>query len=50
LTRAQELAKALRTCKKIKKKKRVLCERQARKKYGPKKSKKAKKAANGGRK
>jgi DNA-binding beta-propeller fold protein YncE len=34
-TRAQKLAKALKVCKKLKKKsKRVVCERQARKKYG----------------
>ena len=44
LTRAQQLAKALKACKKDKKKgKRVACERQARKKYGPIK-KSAKKA------
>jgi hypothetical protein len=43
LTRAQLLAKALKTCKKAKKKsKRVSCEKLARKKYGPK-AKKAKK-------
>ncbi len=43
LTRAQLLAKALKTCRKAKKKsKRVSCEKQARKKYGPK-AKKAKK-------
>ncbi len=42
-TRAQLLAKALKTCKKAKQKsKRVSCEKQARKKYGPK-AKKAKK-------
>jgi hypothetical protein len=47
-TRAQLLAKALKTCKKLKKKKkRVACERAARKKYGPKakKKKKSKKAS-----
>jgi hypothetical protein len=39
-TRAQELAKALKTCKKDKKKsKRLACEKQARKKYGGKASK-----------
>lgn len=43
LTRAQKLAKALKTCRKAKKKsKRVSCEKLARKKYGPK-GKKAKK-------
>jgi DNA-binding beta-propeller fold protein YncE len=58
LTRAQLLAKALKSCRhkhkgksKHAKKKRVACERQARKKYGPKKStkhaKKSAKAANG---
>lgn len=45
LTKAQQLAKALKTCKKMKqKKKRVACEKQARKKYGAKKQA-AKKAA-----
>lgn len=45
LTRAQKLAKALKSCKKLKQhKKRVACERAARKKYGPV-SKKAKKSA-----
>jgi DNA-binding beta-propeller fold protein YncE len=40
LTRAQKLAKALKACRKTKNKhKRVACEKQARKKYGPKKSK-----------
>jgi hypothetical protein len=34
LTRAQKLAKALKSCKKKPKKKRTVCERQARKKYG----------------
>jgi hypothetical protein len=48
VTKAQLLAKALKACKKDKKKsKRVLCEKQARKKYGPqpakKKAKKTKK-------
>jgi DNA-binding beta-propeller fold protein YncE len=44
LTRAQKLAAALRTCRKLKNKaKRHSCEKAARKKYGPKKS--AKKAA-----
>jgi len=42
LTRAQKLAKALKTCKQDKsKKKRESCERSARKKYGPTKAKKA---------
>jgi hypothetical protein len=48
LTRAQKLKRALRACHKIKKKKkRQVCERTARKRYGPKKksSKKAKKSA-----
>jgi DNA-binding beta-propeller fold protein YncE len=48
LTRAQQLAKALKACKKLKKKaKRVSCEKSARKKYGPKKAakKSGKKAA-----
>ncbi len=50
LTRAQELAKALKACKTKPKKKRAGCESQARKKYGPKakvekKSTKAKKSA-----
>jgi hypothetical protein len=49
LTRAQKLAKALKSCHskykgKSKKKKRVACEKQARKKYGAKKSSKGKKA------
>jgi hypothetical protein len=44
LTRAQKLAVALRVCRKEKKKaKRTSCERQARKKYGPVKTKKKKK-------
>ena len=44
LTRAQKLKKALKACKKDRKKpKRELCEREARKKYGNKKAKKAKK-------
>ena len=43
MTRAQKLAKALKACKKKKpNKKRRLCEAQARKKYGPKASKKVK--------
>jgi len=49
LTRAQRLAKALKACKRKykKKSKRVACERQARKKYGPVHKKKgAKKSAN----
>ena len=45
-TRAQLLSKALKKCKKLKKKsKRVACEKAAHKKYGPKKAKKSKKAA-----
>jgi hypothetical protein len=44
-TRAQELAKALRVCRKKKNKsKRVACEKQARKKYGPENTKKKAKA------
>ncbi len=44
LTRAQLLARALKSCKKSKsKKKRASCERAARKKYGPKKAAKKKK-------
>jgi sugar lactone lactonase YvrE len=47
LTRAQKLVAALKICKKDKKKtKRVACEKQAKKKYGPVKQKKAKKAGN----
>jgi hypothetical protein len=43
LTRAQKLKKALKACKKIKKKhKRLACEHTARKKYGPVKGKGAK--------
>jgi hypothetical protein len=41
LTRAQRLAAALKTCGKKPKKKRSGCERQARKRYGPSKAKKA---------
>jgi hypothetical protein len=37
LTNAQELAQALKACKKKAKKKRAACEKQARKKFGPKK-------------
>ena len=53
LTRAQKLAKALKSCRskykgKSKKKKRVACEKQARKKYGAKKSSKGKKAKRAG--
>jgi hypothetical protein len=49
LTRAQKLAKALKACKKDKKKsKRLACEKQAKKKYGPVK-KKAKKSSVKGR-
>ncbi len=49
LTRAQKLAKALKACKKNKSKsKRVACEKQARKKYGPIKST-AKKSSTGSR-
>lgn len=41
LTRAQKLAKALKACKRDKrKKKRLACEKQARKQYGPKQTKK----------
>ncbi len=44
LTRAQKLAKALKACRKLRnKKKRVLCERSARKSYGPPAKKKGKK-------
>jgi WD40-like Beta Propeller Repeat len=40
LTRAQQLSRALKACKKLKKKhKRVVCEKSARKKYGPKQAK-----------
>jgi DNA-binding beta-propeller fold protein YncE len=47
LTRAQKLAAALKACKKDKKKsKRVACERQARKKYGPIKRKSAAKKSS----
>jgi hypothetical protein len=51
LTRAQKLAKALKTCKKDKKKsKRISCEKQARKQYGPIKAKAKKSStAAGGR-
>jgi hypothetical protein len=46
LTRAQKLAKALKACKKDKKKaKRLACDRQAHKKYGPAKKKTAKKSS-----
>jgi NHL repeat len=50
LTRAQQLAKALKACKKDKKKaKRLACEKQARKKFAPAKkaAKKAKKSSSG---
>jgi hypothetical protein len=40
LTRGQRLAKALKACRKLKKKKRPACEKSARKKYGPTKAKK----------
>ena len=44
LTRKQKLAKALKTCKKLKKKsKRVTCEKRAHKKYGAKKASKSRK-------
>jgi thermostable 8-oxoguanine DNA glycosylase len=46
LSRAQQLAKALKTCKsryRKRKSKRIACERQARKKYGPKPKKKTSK-------
>jgi hypothetical protein len=47
-TRAQELAKALKLCKKDRsKKKRAACEKTARKRYGPKKAKKAAGARSG---
>ena len=51
LTRAQKLKKALAACKKKPKAKRAQCERQARKRYGPVKKTKSKKAnrARGGR-
>ncbi len=50
LTRAQKLARALKACKKDKpKKRRVACEKQARKKYGPKTKAHAKKAGHGRR-
>lgn len=51
LTRAQKLAAALKTCKKKykNKKKRIACERQARKKYGAKKASKARKSSAGER-
>jgi hypothetical protein len=46
LTRAQKLANALKTCHKDRKKsRRLACERQARKQYGPKKSKARKSSA-----
>jgi hypothetical protein len=45
LTRAQKLAKALKACKRDKQKaKRLACEKQARKKYGPSKSSTKKKS------
>lgn len=51
LTRAQKLAKALKACRKDKKKaKRVACEKQARKKYGPARKKTAKKSSGVGTK
>jgi ribosomal protein S9 len=49
LSRAQELAKALKKCRtefKHKKSKRASCEKQARKKYGPKKAKKSAKKSS----
>jgi hypothetical protein len=50
LTRAQQLAKALKACRKHKQKsKRLACESQARKKYGPKKHTNAKKGAGTGK-
>ncbi|HEY3864897.1 MAG TPA: hypothetical protein VGL54_02280 [Solirubrobacteraceae bacterium] len=45
LTRAQELAKALKACKKKPKKKRTVCEKQGRKRYGASKAKKKKSKA-----
>jgi DNA-binding beta-propeller fold protein YncE len=51
LTRAQQLAKSLKACKKLKKKKsRVACEKQARKRYGPIKKKSTKTAPRKGKK
>ena len=48
LTRAQKLTKALKACKKDRKRtKRAACEREARKRYGPKAEKHTKKSANG---
>jgi hypothetical protein len=47
LTRAQKLAKALKACKKDKRKRRAVCEREARKRYGPKAKKPTKKSTNG---
>jgi hypothetical protein len=50
LTRAQRLAKALKACRKIKKKnKRHACEKQARKKYASKAKKSGKHSAKGKR-
>ncbi len=50
LTRAEKLAKALKACKKDKKKaKRQECEKQARQKYGPIKKPAAKKSSTGGK-
>jgi len=50
LTRAQKLAKALKACRRDKKRtKRVSCEKQARKKYGPVKKKAKKSSTDGGR-
>jgi sugar lactone lactonase YvrE len=48
LTRAQKLARALKLCRRDKKRaKRLACEKEARKKYGPLKKHKAKKATTG---
>jgi hypothetical protein len=47
LTRAQQLAKALKACRKLKRKnRRLACERSARKKYGPKKTSKGAKKSS----
>ena len=45
-TRAQNLAKALKACRRKAKKRRVGCAAQARKRYGPSKSQTARNAAN----
>jgi hypothetical protein len=48
LTRAQKLAKALKACKAVPKHRRARCEREARKRYGPKFGKSAKRAQRHG--